>query len=465
LSFQGPLCGYTAAMSRAATDTIAAITTPPGRGAVGIVRLSGPQARSIAAALAGQVPAPRHAALRTFRDASGEQIDQGLLLLFPAPHSYTGEDVVELQGHGGPVVLNLLLHAACVAGARPARPGEFSERAFLNGRLDLAQAEAVADLIEASSRSAARAALHSLQGQFSRRVETLLQELIQVRADLEAALDFADEDVPWITPQTLHERSAGLVEIAQDLIKEAAQGRRLREGMVVAIAGQPNVGKSTLLNQLAGAEAAIVSPHAGTTRDLLREHIVVDGLPLTVVDTAGLRDSADPVEQEGVRRAWAALEKAELILFVADDRCGLTAQDAALLQRLPQDIETLILLNKCDLSGRAPGREQDPQKRVCLRLSAAAGSGLDLLAAEIKRAAGLSAGAEGLFTARARHLEALRQALASLRLARAHGAKNASPELIAEELRFAQAALDEITGRFTSEDLLGRIFSTFCIGK
>jgi tRNA modification GTPase len=454
-------------MNRAApaTDTIAAIATPPGRGAVGILRLSGPRAGQVAASLAGKLPAPRRATLRNFSDAGGGRIDQGLVLWFPAPHSYTGEDVVELQGHGGPVVLDALLRAACVAGARPARPGEFSERAFLNGRLDLAQAEAVADLIDASSRSAARAALHSLQGEFSRRVETLLQELIQVRADLEAALDFADEDVPWITPQTLHDRTAGLVEIGEDLIKEAAQGRRLREGMIVAIAGQPNVGKSTLLNQLAGAEAAIVSPHAGTTRDLLREHIVVDGLPLTVIDTAGLRDTADPVEQEGVRRAWAALEKAELILFLADDRNGITPADAALLSRLPQDVEVLLLLNKCDLSGRAPGREVDASKRVTLRLSAAAGSGLDLLAAEIRRAAGLGAGNEGLFSARARHVEALHQALAALRLARAHGARNASPELIAEELRFAQAALDEITGRFTSEDLLGRIFSSFCIGK
>jgi tRNA modification GTPase len=449
----------------APTDTIAAIATPPGRGAVGMLRLSGPQASTICKALTGSVPAPRLASLRHFKDAAGERIDQGLVLYFPAPHSYTGEDVVELQGHGGPVVMNLLLRAACAAGARPARPGEFSERAFLNGRLDLAQAEAVADLIDASSRNAARAALHSLQGEFSRRVETLLQELIAVRADLEAALDFADEDVPWITPQTLHDRIAGLVEIAGDLIKEAAQGRRLREGMVVAIAGQPNVGKSTLLNRLAGAEAAIVSPHAGTTRDLLREYTVVDGLPLTVIDTAGLRDTADPVEQEGVRRAWGALQKAELILFVADDRSGLTDADQALLARLPQDIETLILLNKCDLSGQAAGRETDAQKRVRLRLSAEQGTGLDLLKAEIKRAAGLTSAGEGLFSARARHLEALHQAQAALRLARAHGCKNASPELIAEELRLAQQALDEITGRFTSEDLLGRIFSTFCIGK
>ena len=454
-------------MKRAATvDTIAAIATPPGRGGVGILRVSGPLAWAVCEHIAGKLPEPRRASLRNFRDAARERVDQGLVLYFPAPCSYTGEDVIEFHGHGGPLVMSLLLQSACAAGARPARPGEFSERAFLNGQLDLAQAEGVADLIDASSRAAARAALHSLQGEFSRRVQGLLDELIAVRADLEAALDFADEEVPWITPQTLHDRSAGLVEIATDLIREAAQGRRLREGMTVAIAGQPNVGKSTLLNRLAGAEAAIVSPHAGTTRDLLREQIVIDGLPLTVIDTAGLRDTSDPVEQEGVRRAWAALEKAELILFLADDRGGLTVADQALLDKLPPDVETLLLFNKCDLSGHAPGREKDDQGRVLLRLSAAAGLGLELLAAEIRRAAGLSgAQAEGQFTARARHLDALHRALAALRLARAHGAKNTSPELIAEELRQAQQALDEISGRFTSEDLLGRIFSSFCIGK
>jgi tRNA modification GTPase len=453
-------------MKPAAADTIAAIATPAGRGAVGMVRISGPLTPRICEALAGALPPPRRAVLRNFRDETGEPIDQGLLLYFPAPKSYTGEDVLELQGHGGPLLLSLLLQAACAAGARPARPGEFSERAFLNGCVDLAQAEAVADLIDASSRGAARAALHSLQGEFSRRVQGLLDELIAVRADLEAALDFADEDVPWITPQTLHERIEGLLEIIADLGREAAQGRRLREGLTVAIAGQPNVGKSTLLNRLAGADAAIVSPLAGTTRDLLREHIVIDGMPLTVIDTAGLRDSADPVEREGVRRAWGALEKAELILFLADDRDGIGEADAALLAKLPHNVETLVVLNKCDLSGRPPLRTSDTLGRISLRLSAAVGQGLDLLTTEIKRAAGFSGGAaEGLFTARARHLEALRHAQAALRLARAHAAKNRSPELIAEELRLTQQALDEITGRFGSEDLLGRIFSSFCIGK
>lgn len=454
-------------MKPQAPDTIAAIATPPGRGAVGMVRVSGPLAWAVCEHIAGALPPPRQAVLRNFRDAAGARIDQGLVLYFPAPHSYTGEDVLELQGHGGPVVLNLLVQSACAAGARPARPGEFSERAFLNGRIDLAQAEGVADLIEASSRAAARAALHSLQGEFSRRVQGLLDELIAVRADLEAALDFADEDVPWITPETLRDRCAGLVEIGEDLIREAARGRRLRDGLSVAIAGRPNVGKSTLLNRLAGAEAAIVSPHAGTTRDLLREQIVVDGLPLTVIDTAGLRDSADPVEQEGVRRAWAALEKAELILFLADDHQGLTPADHALLQRLPPEVETLVLLNKCDLSARPPAREPDGRGHIQLRLSAGTGAGLDLLAAELRRAAGLGAApAEGLFTARVRHLDALHRALAALRLARAHATRSSSsPELIAEELRQAQQALDEISGRFTSEDLLGRIFASFCIGK
>jgi tRNA modification GTPase len=445
-------------------DTIAAIATPPGRGAVGILRLSGPQAREIAARLCGKVGAPRRAVLRNFRDAGGERIDNGLVLYFEAPRSYTGEDVVELQGHGGLVVTTLLLEAACAAGARPARPGEFSERAFLNGRLDLAQAEAVADLVEAGSRAAARAAMRSLHGDFSKRVAALLDELIALRADLEAALDFADEEVPWISDDSLHLRVTALVEAAAVLLREAAQGRRLREGMSIAIVGRPNAGKSTLLNLLAGAEAAIVSPHPGTTRDLLREHILVDGLPLTVIDTAGLRETEDVVEQEGVRRAWDVLAKAELVLYVGDDRSGLTPEDQALMARLPEDRAVLLVLNKCDLSGAPPGREEQAGQ-VRLRLSAATGAGLSLLREEIKRAAGLDDNSENLFTARARHLDALQRAQSSLRLARAHAARRASPELIAEELRQAQLAFDEIGGRFSSEDLLGRIFASFCIGK
>lgn len=446
------------------TDTIAAVATAPGRGAVGIVRLSGPRAFAIAEMLAGAKPPPRHAALRTFKDATGEALDQGLLLLFPAPDSYTGEDVVELQGHGGPVVLDALVRAACALGARPARPGEFSQRAFLNGRLDLAQAEAIADLIAAASEQAARAAQRSLQGEFSRRVTALVETLTQLRVHVEGALDFSDEDVDWLADSALREKLGGLLRDLRELLATAAQGRRLREGMIVALAGQPNVGKSTLLNRLAGAEAAIVTEIAGTTRDVLRENINLDGLPLTVVDTAGLRDSHDPVEKIGIERAWQALAHAELVLFMVDDRAGVTAADQALLARLPQTAEVLIVRNKCDLSGQAPARiEAAP--RVELRLSSKQGEGLELLTAEIRRVAGLGASGESLFSARTRHVDALARALACASDAQARLREGATAELAAEELRLAQQALAEITGTFTSDDLLGRIFSTFCIGK
>ncbi|MBI2384020.1 MAG: tRNA uridine-5-carboxymethylaminomethyl(34) synthesis GTPase MnmE [Gammaproteobacteria bacterium] len=446
------------------SDTIAAVATAPGRGAVGIVRLSGPQAFSIAERIAGSLPAPRHAALRRFQDAGGAVLDEGLVLAFPAPHSFTGEDVVELQGHGGPVVLDLILRAACRLGARPARPGEFSERAFLNDRMDLAQAEAVADLIDAASAQAARAARRSLDGELSRRVEALAEELIQLRMFVEGALDFSDEDVAWLEDRTLHARLEALLERLRALLHAAAQGRRLREGMTVALAGQPNVGKSTLLNRLSGTDSAIVTEIAGTTRDLLRENIVLDGLPLTVVDTAGLRDSRDPVERIGIERAWKALEQAELVLFLLDDRAGLTAADRELLERLPCGPEVLLLYNKCDLSGRAPERFE-AEGRTGLRLAAGADRGLDLLRAEIKRAAGLTDLAESPFSARGRHVEALQRALAYALAARQRIRENAAAELAAEELRLAHRAMGEITGVFSSDDLLGRIFASFCIGK
>ena len=464
------------------TDTIAAIATAPGRGAVGIVRLSGPDAFAIAARLAGPNPPPRQAALRSFRDASGEALDQGLVLLFPAPHSYTGEDVAELQGHGGPVVLDALVRAACALGARPARPGEFSERAFLTGRLDLAQAEAVADLISAATTQAARAAQRSLQGEFSRRIEARVAQLTQLRVHVEGALDFSDEDVDWLADAALRDGLDRLITDLQALLAQAAQGRRLREGLIVALAGQPNVGKSTLLNRLAGVEAAIVTDIAGTTRDVLRENIDLDGLPLTLVDMAGLRDTHDPVEQEGVRRAWQALAHAELVLFLVDDRAGVTAADRSLLARLPEGAEVLILRNKCDLSGNPPsvfgldpvgaapptealGGGHGRDKLAELRLSAHDGAGLDLLRAEIRRAAGLSGAGESLFSARTRHVDALRRALAGAQDARLRLQEGAGAELAAEELRLAQQALSEITGAFTPEDLLGMIFGQFCIGK
>jgi len=448
-------------MSR--SDTIAAIATAPGRGAVGILRLSGPAAPMIAAALCGSLPKARTAGLRRFRDGAGAAIDEGLVLVFPGPNSFTGEDVVELQGHGGPVLLDLLLKAACAAGARVARPGEFSERAFLNGRLDLAQVEGIADLIDAGSQAAVQAANRSLQGEFSRRVTALVEALIGLRADLEAAFDFADEDVPWLNGSQLAERLQQLRTQLKRLLDSAAQGRRLREGLSIAIAGQPNVGKSTLLNRLAGTEAAIVSPEAGTTRDVLREHLVLRGLPVTVLDTAGLRDTDHLIEREGVRRAWAALQQVELLLFVADDRRGLTAEDQALLAAMPDGIPRLLLFNKCDLSGRAAEAFETAEGQQALRLSAAADIGIDSLIDLICEQAGLAEPDARVFTARTRHLEALR--LADAHLGAACQLSQATPELIAEELRLTQGALDEITGRFTSDDLLGRIFSTFCLGK
>jgi tRNA modification GTPase len=450
-----------------AEDTIAAIATAPGRGAVGIVRLSGPLALAIAEKLTGARPPPRHAAVRPFRDEHGEAIDQGIVLLFPQPDSYTGEDVAELQGHGGPLVLDLLVRAACALGARPARPGEFSERAFLNGRLDLAQAEAIADLINAATEQAARAAQRSLQGEFSARVRALVDELIGLRIFIEGALDFSDEDVNWLEDEALRARLATLLAHLRELLGAAAQGRRLREGLVVALAGAPNVGKSTLLNRLAGAEAAIVTDIAGTTRDVLRENVNLDGLPVTLVDTAGLRDSTDPVEKIGIERAWQALAHAELVLFLVDDRFGVTEADRALLERVPKGAEVLVVRNKCDLSGQPVGAALvgAAHGRDELRLCAKSGSGLDLLKAEIRRAAGLTATGESLFSARTRHVDALQRALACAQDAETRLRESATAELAAEDLRLAQKALAEITGAFSSDDLLGRIFSQFCIGK
>lgn len=449
------------------TDTIAAIATAPGRGAIGLLRLSGPQSRPIAEALCGTLPPPRQAGLRAFRDRSGAVLDRGLVLNFVAPHSYTGEDLVELQAHGGPVLLDLLLQAACSAGARVARPGEFSERAFVNGRLDLAQAEAVADLIDASSREAVTAAQRSLEGEFSRQVQALADELMQIRAWIEGALDFSDEDIDWLADAQLHRRLCTWRDALATLQQQARQGRRLRDGLVVAIAGQPNVGKSSLLNRLAGVDAAIVSEQPGTTRDVLREHLVIDGLPLTVIDTAGLRDTDDAVEREGIRRAWSVLEKAEAILFVVDDRDADIAADQRLLDRVPRQVPRLLIRNKCDLSGAAPQR-CDTERGVQLRISAASGAGFDLLRTELRKLAGwtgTSTDTHSTFTARTRHVVALDACSRHAQLAHRGLETGQSAETIAEELRLAQQQLGEITGVVTSEDLLGTIFASFCIGK
>ena len=445
------------------TETIAAIATAAGRGALGILRLSGPQAFRIAQAVVGALPPNRQAGLRHFRDASGAVLDQGLVLCFAGPASFTGEDVVELQGHGGPVLLAALLATVLEHGARIAQPGEFSERAFLNGRIDLVQAEAIADLIDAASVQAVHAAQKTLDGVFSDRLHRAAASLTDLRVFVEGALDFSDEDIDWLSAPKLSERLQALETLLLETQSQAQQGRRLREGLTVAIVGQPNVGKSTLLNALAGFDAAIVSDQAGTTRDALREHLVLGGLPLTVIDTAGLRDTDDVVEREGIRRTRLALEKAELALFVVDDRLGITPADEALLQSLPP-MRRLVVRNKCDLAGRTPEVFDEGSTRT-VRLAAKSAQGLDLLTAQLQAHAGFASGGEGVFLARARHLEALATGLTHLQRARTQLATRNHAEIAAEELRLAQQALGHITGEQTSDALLGEIFRRFCIGK
>lgn len=445
------------------TDTIAAQATPSGRGGVGIIRISGVQCRDLAQRLLGRLPAPREATLLPFLDEHGHTVDQGIALFFPAPHSFTGEDVLELQGHGGPVVMDMLLAAAQALGARLARPGEFSERAFLNGKLDLAQAEAIADLIDSSSAEAARSALRSLQGEFSQRINTLTEQIIDLRSYVEASIDFPDEEVDFLSQGAVAERLQQQRATLVAITTAARQGTLLREGMTVVLAGLPNAGKSSLLNALAGKESAIVTDIPGTTRDLLREQITLDGMPLHIIDTAGLRDSGDVVEQEGIRRAWHAIEGADQLLLLVDDRSGITAAERQILQRLPATLAVTVVRNKIDLSGNPPdiihGSDGDE-----IRLSAKQGEGMTLLRDHLKRVMGYQQGGEGAFMARRRHLAALRSA--DEHLARAEAALlHQQGELVAEELRLAHQALGEITGEFTPDDLLGRIFTSFCIGK
>ncbi|MBZ0072950.1 MAG: tRNA uridine-5-carboxymethylaminomethyl(34) synthesis GTPase MnmE [Thiohalobacteraceae bacterium] len=446
------------------TDTIAAIATPPGRGGIGIVRVSGPDVPSLAQVLLGRLPAPRRAELHTFADARGAQIDHGLALYFPAPHSFTGEPVLELQGHGGPVVMDLLLARVLELGARLARPGEFSQRAFLNDKLDLAQAEAIADLIDAGTAQAARAAMRSLAGEFSQRIHTLVEALIRLRMYVEAAIDFPEEEVDFLGDAAIRTQLQTLERQFTELRASVQHGRVLREGMTVVIAGQPNVGKSSLLNALAGHEAAIVTPIAGTTRDLLREHIQIDGMPLHVIDTAGLRDSADSVEQEGMKRAWRAIEAADRLLLLIDAQQGFGPADQRILERLPQRLPHTLVYNKIDLSGDAPSASgaADTDR---LYLSAREGQGLEALRAHLKHCMGYAGETEHGFTARRRHLDALERAWKHVRFGRTQLEERGAGELLAEELHLAQQALNEITGEFSSDDLLGRIFSSFCIGK
>ncbi|NVK40819.1 MAG: tRNA uridine-5-carboxymethylaminomethyl(34) synthesis GTPase MnmE [Oceanospirillaceae bacterium] len=455
-------------MSLINQDTIAAQATPPGRGGVGIVRVSGRRASEIARAILGFEPKPRYAHYGPFIDAEGEQIDQGIALYFPGPNSFTGEDVLELQGHGGPVVMDNLLKQALTQGARLAKPGEFSERAFLNDKLDLAQAEAIADLIDASSAQAAQCALRSLQGEFSRRIHQLVEALIQLRIYVEAAIDFPEEEIDFLADGKV---LGDLVEILHQLEvvqSEARQGSLLREGMNVVIAGRPNAGKSSLLNALAGRETAIVTDIAGTTRDVLREHIHIDGMPLHIIDTAGLRDAPDEVERIGIDRAWQEIRKADRILMMADStETAATTPDELwhdFVEQLPDLSKVTVIRNKADKSREKIARQQVGEYTL-ISLSAKSGEGVELLREHLKECMGYQSTTEGGFMARRRHIEALERAHALLETGREQLEYNGAGELLAEDLRQAQQALNEITGEFSPDDLLGRIFSSFCIGK
>lgn len=446
------------------TDTIVAIATPPGRGGVGVVRVSGSAVPTIAQQLLGKLPPPRYAEYTSFRDHEGAPLDRGLALYFPAPHSFTGEHVLELHGHGGPVVMDLLVRRVISLGARHARAGEFSERAFLNGKLDLAQAEAIADLIESSTEEAARAAQRSLAGDFSARIRNLIEQITELRAYVEAAIDFADDDVDFLSVPHVGERMQTLLRDLDAVLAGARQGSLLREGLRVVITGRPNVGKSSLLNCLAGREAAIVTDIPGTTRDVLREAIQLNGLPLHLMDTAGMRESGDIIEQEGMRRAQAELAQADHVLLVVDDVAGLAAEDRATIAAMPAGIALTVVYNKCDLS-RCPPQREDGAAHATVRLSARTGAGMDLLRERLQESAGYLGASAGIFSARRRHLDALIRARAALESGCQQLRVRCAGELLAEELRQAQNALAEITGAFTTEDLLGRIFSSFCIGK
>lgn len=449
-------------------DTIAAQATPPGRGGVGIIRLSGPQALGIAEQLLGFSPRPRHAHYTPFMGEGGQVLDQGIALYFPNPHSFTGEDVVEFQGHGGPVIIDLLLQRCIALGARLARPGEFSERAFLNDKLDLAQAEAIADLIDSSSEQAARCALRSLQGAFSERVHALVEALIQLRIYVEAAIDFPEEEIDFLADGKVQSDLDQILQQLQQVRQEARQGSLLREGMNVVIAGRPNAGKSSLLNALAGRETAIVTDIAGTTRDVLREHIHIDGMPLHIIDTAGLRDAPDAVERIGIDRAWEEIRKADRILMMVDSTHSATTDPGELWPELADHLDDFshvtLIRNKADLTAETIGLEQQGEYTL-IRLSAKGGQGVDLLRQHLKQVMGFSSTTEGGFMARRRHIDALERARELLETGAEQLLLHGAGELLAEDLRQAQQVLSEITGEFTSDDLLGRIFSSFCIGK
>ncbi len=447
------------------TDTIVAIATAPGRGGIGVIRLSGPTANAIAERICGQVLTPRYAHYSRFVASNGQTLDSGVALAFTGPHSFTGEDVVELQAHGGPVVLDMLVRECCALGARAARPGEFSERAFLNGKIDLAQAEAIADLINSSTEQAALNANESLQGAFSQRIDALVAEVTRLRVFVEAAIDFPEEEIDFLADGQVAQQLDTLIAMIGQVHDQAKQGSLMQEGIKVVIAGRPNAGKSSLLNALAGKDAAIVTPIEGTTRDLLREQIQIDGIPIHIVDTAGLRESADLVEREGIRRAHTEIQLADRVLLVCDDSLPEQVQlDPGEGLSSLADVPLTLVRNKIDISGNPAGIEEDtdtPQVRV----SAKTGAGMHLLTDHLKKVMGFQQGGEGKFSARRRHLQALALATESLLNGRRQLQDAGAGELLAEDLRLCQHQLGEITGAVSSDDLLGDIFSSFCIGK
>lgn len=450
-------------------ETIVAQATAPGRGGIGILRVSGPLATKVAQAILGKCPKPRMADYLPFKDADGTILDQGIALYFKSPNSFTGEDVLELQGHGGQVVLDLLLKRILqIDGIRLARPGEFSEQAFLNDKLDLAQAEAIADLIDATSEQAVRSALKSLQGEFSKKVNTLVDSVIYLRTYVEVSIDFPDEEIDFLADGKIEANLRGIINQLEDVRAEAKQGSILREGMKVVIAGRPNAGKSSLLNALAGREAAIVTDIAGTTRDVLREHIHIDGMPLHIIDTAGLRDATDEVERIGISRAWTEIEQADRIILMLDssdpESADLNKVRSEFLAKLPSILPVTIVRNKIDLNGEQASESEQGGYQM-ISLSAQTHDGVKLLREHLKQAMGFQTGMEGGFLARRRHLDALDKAAEHLQIGLVQLTEFHAGELLAEELRLVQSYLSEITGQFTSDDLLGNIFSSFCIGK
>jgi tRNA modification GTPase len=455
-------------MGRVVDDTIVAQASPIGRGGVGIIRVSGSKVPNIVTAIIGKTPKPRFAEYHSFKDQAQATIDMGIVLFFPEPHSFTGENVVEFQGHGGPVVMDLLLQRILSLGARMATPGEFSQRAFLSGKIDLSQAEAIADLIDSASKQAARSAVRSLQGHFSTYIHTLVEALILLRIYVEAAIDFPEEEIDFLGSPKIKYDLLAIIKKIEATRAIAKQGALLREGIQIVIAGKPNAGKSSLLNCLSGNDSAIVTDIAGTTRDLLREKILIDGIPLHITDTAGLRESVDPIEQEGVRRAIVEIKKADRILLVVDSQTDPQATPDNLMPMFQQQLDwknrLTIIENKIDISGK-PATISQQQDYQVISLSAKTGDGIDLLRQHLKDVVGAGELMESCFIARRRHLDLLTQTYDSLKKAYDNFIQHNAGELLAEELRQAQIILGEITGEFTTDDLLGRIFSSFCIGK